>query len=824
MSNPTSTIILYKDSKIIPSRNMVVESISDYLANLTKITINDFQYMRHHLEMEIKIDKSQIWQEFDITYNYNYLSIQNSDASKVVYYFIVGKRQIANSTIALSLRLDTANTFTYNTDYTPTERTKVIREHKDRFNKYVYQITFNDLQTASWAIGEAFPYNDGTIFNVNVEFQSSGEDTYLTHATARYFEDGVNKKLILINQNIDEGLLLEGNTDFIRMEIYKDDYSGLYCSIVNFDDVIIEVEHNKVRNIDYYSEGINPVLYKEELGILDNTNGLEWNLIYRNHAEGENVAIDCFCLSSEGNIQIAIPATTTLTYTDFEDGKYYLFAPFDNIKYSFVGDDTHEYFVQFNTSIECVCKVVYRTGTTLKIRSVVYRNSFINAYGKLVLTSNRTLYNWITINSLTIKNILGAKYYKSSSIPNPLVASIYEPNGVFNVSLDTTEDLSNLNEVNRADPKLVKIITIPYFPSVYKYDPATYTLEVDSTWVYENSTYKSLQLNNLNTNFTSTITSTIMNPLNIFDMGSFTPNPTANRDDTYESKLFNSEFYQPKFVYDSFGFIFELEKMNEGMSQPTYFTFEFVMTSTINSKFMFKFNDYHLKLSTQDYDNILTIARNNEAPIYNSAYINYLMSAYRYDLKALGYGEARTYMSAIGKTLSTFEGGYSAGTGENASALVAGYKVAKGVISTIFNGIMTLNEKEMSMEAKITALKNQSVSVSGSDDLDLMKNYAGNKAKLCLYEPSPRMKHLIADLFYYFGYTTEELKKPVINTRSWFNFLQCELELANTGNNLTEEVIEDLKARFRSGITFFHKVNGTWDLDQVKENWEVSIL
>ena len=111
MSNPSSTIILYKDTKIIPSRNMVVDSLSDYLATLTKLTINDFQYQRHHLEMDIKIDKTQVWQEFEALNNYNYLSIQNSDSTRVVYYFIMNKTQYANSTINLHLMMDTANTF-----------------------------------------------------------------------------------------------------------------------------------------------------------------------------------------------------------------------------------------------------------------------------------------------------------------------------------------------------------------------------------------------------------------------------------------------------------------------------------------------------------------------------------------------------------------------------------------------------------------------------------------------------------------------------------------------------------------------------------------
>lgn len=529
------------------------------------------------------------------------------------------------------------------------------------------------------------------------------------------------------------------------------------------------------------------------------------------------MAIDCFCLPSEGDLKVAIPASNTLTYTDFEDGKYYLFAPFGNIQYNLIDNNGKKFVIKIN-GLKVACKVVYRTGTTLKIRSVIYQG-FINVYNKLVLYHNPDIYDWYTITSLTIDDILGGLYYKSNSIPNPTIAQIYEPNGGFNSIISTTESLANLNDVNRADPKLVKIITIPYFPSVYEYDPATYVIKVDSTWVYENSTYNSFQLNMLNTHFSSTIESEVHNPLEIFDLGSLNIDLTANRDDYFESKLFHSEFYQPKFVYDSFGFIFELEKVDEGFNQPYYFSFDFVMTSTINSKFMFKFKDYRLKMSTQDYDNILPVARNNEAPIYNSGYITYLMSAYRYDLKYLGLKEART---TFGAEMGTFDAmGSAIGQKSTAGALVSG---GLGITKTLFNAITDLYYNEYNMQAKIDSLKNQSVSVSGSDDLDLMENYAGNKAKLCLYTPSSRMKKLIADLFYYFGYSTNEIKIPLTHTRYWFNYLECELELTGVSDNITEVLKEDLINRYRNGITFLHNNSSAWDFEQVKENWELNLI
>ena len=122
------------------------------------------------------------------------------------------------------------------------------------------------------------------------------------------------------------------------------------------------------------------------------------------------------------------------------------------------------------------------------------------------------------------------------------------------------------------------------------------------------------------------------------------------------------------------------------------------------------------------------------------------------------------------------------------------------------------------------SLRNQANSVSGSDDLDLLENYSGNRAKLCLYEVSPRMKSLLADLFYYYGYTTDEIKIPEVNTRYWFNFLSCNLEFTGLDKNISELARDNLIQRYNAGATFLHEHNSEWDFEQIKENWETSLL
>ena len=115
----------------------------------------------------------------------------------------------------------------------------------------------------------------------------------------------------------------------------------------------------------------------------------------------------------------------------------------------------------------------------------------------------------------------------------------------------------------------------------------------------------------------------------------------------------------------------------------------------------------------------------------------------------------------------------------------------------------------------------------GSDDLDIMCKYTGNKAKWMLYQVSSRMESVLFDLFYFTGYIDGTSKIPDVTTRKWFNFLSCDLVI-NEDNNINDDIINDIKAKYALGVTFMHcntiESVKTWDWNQEKENWEVSLF
>ncbi len=115
----------------------------------------------------------------------------------------------------------------------------------------------------------------------------------------------------------------------------------------------------------------------------------------------------------------------------------------------------------------------------------------------------------------------------------------------------------------------------------------------------------------------------------------------------------------------------------------------------------------------------------------------------------------------------------------------------------------------------------------GSDDLDIMSKYTGNKAKWMLYQVSSRMESVLFDLFYFTGYIDGTSKIPNVTTRKWFNFLSCDLVI-NEDNNINDDIINDIKAKYALGVTFMHcnviDSTKTWDWNQEKENWETSLF
>ncbi len=799
-----STLYLYRDSNIIPSRNFIVDDIETYLATLTKITISEFQYLRNDLNLSIKISKTQDFTDIITDNNYNYLKVVQNGCN--YYYFIVKKSQISQSTIVLDLIMDTINTFKYDIDFEVLNRTKILREHKDRFT--LEQNIFQKELTSNLIVD-----HNGPAFRF---FVSMANEYHLNELSLEGPEF----------TNVE-------SASVVNSEIILENVAGrkVYVGYVNFSGVASEGASLKIglyssglkRKVDLYSEGLNPILYKEDKGVLNNSIPQYWYLIYKSNPEATEQnpqVVNCFLAPSQP-VKGRIYDEVLINGNSLETGMDYTFGIESPTSVKYAGGS-------FATGFNVISPFeVQFYGFVLRQSSL--DSSKVNLYtmvwkyisvGGIVSVSSEVLGTYENLSQVELNSdTISILCHKENRIPEDIRGMSYNEE----ISkLATSYTLKTFNEIDRTDAKLIKIISIPYLPT--KYNLEGDIINFGNEWEFD-AEEGLIKLKDLNTLFDAKIETEVENPLyEIFNPKHelIVLNSARHLEDP---KLFHSDYYQPKFIYDSFGFVFQAEKVDREAEFSPTFNFNFVMTTTIRSRFMFKFEEYELLYSTSDYDNILSVARNNEAVIYNSNYLTYLRTGYNIDVKAKERAQTTavlgTIFSGVGAVADTTLAFMKGGTGKGATTGVGNIA---GFASSIINSVNTIASSEESMEKKLNTLKEQAVSVEGSDDLDLLINYSGNKAKLAIYKVSPRIHKALDDLFYYTGYISNELGIPEVNTRYWFNFLSCELEFTGLGKNLSELVINDLKQRYQSGVTFLHNHEGVWDFAQEFENWEVSLL
>lgn len=386
--------------------------------------------------------------------------------------------------------------------------------------------------------------------------------------------------------------------------------------------------------------------------------------------------------------------------------------------------------------------------------------------------------------------------------------------------------------IDLTEPKLIKIINFPYAPREDLIDIQT----IPSGMAWSSSTGAFELLKQQNNGFFRTIFFPGSNPLDLKVPWTGLPVGVNNlyrmpRLTLPESKMSNSSYYLPKFVYDSFSFPFRKEEMNldkyvqEGYDSQTLMA-NYVCSPNMNSKFMFQFPQYVCNRATQDYNNVLIVERNNEVALYNNAYINYIKGGgFAHDSKNAdtqklinGLTIGLSTIGAVGSfALSGVTGGLSA---------VAGIGLVAGTAGKTISAITSAQQNDRSIAQKLLSSAQQGTSVSTSEDISILRAYSNNKAKLCNYNCSDYMASALNDLFYYFGYRCHDYAVPNINTRCNFNFVAADIVFKD--HSLPEDIANEIKNKWSQGITFFHPqlVGGTlsWDIHQEYENTENTFI
>lgn len=829
----TSTIRLYQATsssnwELLPHKLFIVDDIESYLATKTFNTYTLVQYQKPTLELSIVLDLSQTYAE-PLNSGFKYARIENSDdTGHYYYYFIKSIDWRAKSAVRFNLVMDVLNTFKEETHYSFKDSTKITREHKDRFIvKPNNVLIFEDLQLTSY---------DGTVEGTSCSIRNENAETICTGTVSDVDQYGFT---LTIDAGYDTTELkaifdnmIDTNED-IEIYVSNNDYH-IYNSgdgTCSFD------EYDCYRNIDYVAENINPILQcgsSEGKFIEHKTSKLaiDWYLLYRNQNDPTDSLVNpvnCYLIPSENiNVDSGYVENGRIVPSWLETGTFYYFRVVDNS-----GDPARSYTLSNGTVISDsdtshkTTMVISKAGDKISVQVVkaVYNSPNVEVIGNYIT-------DYITASAVPCKYndddtfwaTTYANYYTNITYPKT-----FNNSGTYN-TLDT------IDEVDRTDAKNIKLIKLPYVPYNFSFTGTTMKILDDDKWELVQLTQSGggviyvLKLKDITTQLNSEINSSYLNehPLRNLYRGSLIsvdPKNTDLRNIINESKLYNSEFYKPTYVYDSFQYAVQLEKCELSYyiaNGVTRFYIDFDVTRTINSKFMFTFKTLSLRNATENYAKYMPIARNNEEVLYNVPYINYIRTGYNYDIKNRNLANLS---NVVGLGLTT-------------AGMVASFVVptaplkALGIVTSLLsmamsvkNTISSAMSNQMSIDRKLQETKMQTASVSGSDDVDLMSVYAENRLKYLVYEPTAIMKNMLYNLFFFAGYNSQRMGLPSHNTRLNFDYLECDAVI-NKIANIPDDCLTELVNAFKYGVTYIHKTKRTtdkWDFDQKYENWEKSL-
>lgn len=594
--------------------------------------------------------------------------------------------------------------------------------------------------------------------------------------------------------------------------------------------------------IDRFPEGINPILFKERESLIQGDNQT-WYLVYMNANEpassGDKQAdyvnpVRTLIMNDRGYV-LNIQTQTATTIRIEPQDQTHVIPKLNNreevLIVSYPMCDTSHHIDIGGTSYTLTPKGSSSGYQMLFLRRKNNSDQQFHAYA-LKVKDDGSAGASADLGLVSYADFYGVQYcglavlISFGSVAN--LVSCYTPynlttpfligSGVVSTTIQKTG--GQISSIDRTDAKLIKICCLPYcpfeelesstfdsLPSIFVWNDSFSCLELKSTANVEFKRY--LEMNQL-----------------VFQQESFRSNyvnfntTLTNRQIVYETKLLNSEFSYIKFVYDSYTKIFKSELYDD--TAESEYKATYVVSPNISSHFLVQFNDYQTIMGEEDYDNILLVDKDNELPLFNNAYLNYLRTGYKYDVEnkdknsiARGVGIALTTIGSIASFLSS---GVTSGVG-----IASGISLATATASQIVGAVNTAKQSDQAIQNKLLQTAHQSTSLSSQSDYSLMKEYTYNKFKTETWVCSDIMKEALYNLFYFCGYATYQYAPntpedlyTLIHSRKLFNFIQADIELQNP-SMFDKDIANEIIQKWGEGITFIHKNN--FGNNEVKDKW-----
>ena len=579
-----------------------------------------------------------------------------------------------------------------------------------------------------------------------------------------------------------------------------------------------------VRRIPLLSESIIAPFYKIEdttLNTLEKApySARSWYLIYRTEVSGQDSPIKCYLLNDIGIKYEEGTDTKELTLDQLENLRqnYNTFAISGLNSSGTIKFQTSSVSGNYDVVIDNKTVQLYRVSAndwrvSVFDESGEVLNTYFFSSGKMIFDNGTFEYGGFLNNS------------QNSSTLKWAISNAYE--FLYNINLNkiyidkfTDKTTIPFSSLDRTDSRLVKVIALPYCPIKYNVSNGVFTSSTPFT--IENGMIK---LDSQNLNFAVDL-SGYDSTMGALEKAVITLNPQEKQlRNIIDSKCFHSDFYYKKYVYDSFSYIYKLENVlsieqdyNSMMSDFDKTILKYYVSNAITSKMYFNVKDEALSYVEQsDFDYMFFVNRNNEMPLFDSSYINYLRTGFNYDVKSKNRNEAILWTGVALSSAGAIAGFATGNVALGASAVVGG-------IMSYINAINSTISAEQNLNQKLAEYERQKATVLNADDVDLLKKYSSNKVHLQTWSVSENIQKLTDNLFYYCGYITNEFKVPTHNNRIYFDYLLCEPVFENTFN-WDSEIIDDVIAKCNSGITFIHNYNNEYDFAQKYENYEIDLM
>jgi len=704
---------------------------------------------------------------------------------------------------------------------------KYVLRLDDNYNAQFNQISFSNSYNSALTYYKLFNY---AIFTLSTTYKKQGQADETSTGIFLYFVNGVKWKSpqtieLDLKMDVLNTLYIANNYGFNTLGYHHIFEYGNKSNITRYHKKRVQsYTGGYLPLIDKLSEGIQAPLYKM-FDLISRGSGRDdfnYYLVYKNSLDDSsdtNNVVDCYLtygeLGTPQSKNVLLSGTARIfTPQMLGNSWFYVIAPFECSLYDEITRETKN----INIAVTDVFMEISKTGD--KLRVLTAKANFESTTTQIYICNQIEFTTNITY------------YYSTTMVARP-INNVNQITILPNTTLENTDRVAlwnDINKLNRTDSKLIKVIKLPYAPTNDILYNMNFTFN-SSIWLYDENT-KMLKLVDLNTRFKSEITNTWYDvSFNVISANS--KSPTASRYIDNEYKLNHSDFRYSKLNYDSFNLIIYNELLSANYTTNPSSMIEFYCTTTINSRFIFKIHNDIYEKSYSDYPTTLTIARNNELGLYNSSYINYIRNGFNYDVKnknrnvAVQYGlGAVQILGAVGSAISS---GYTGGFG------VAGaISLGTSAIATLTHAINSQISQETQIQQKLEALKSQANEVESSDDVDLLDVYNQNKLHHIRYIISNEMRQLLFNLFHYTGYKANNIDNITnyINTRYWFNYIQCDLHLINISKQIPIDIIEEFKAKFREGVTIFHRhanitnvsVDMGYNFKQDLENWDVELV